>query len=146
MSKPPSRPTTPRTLRRNSSADSADQPRTSSYSPSPLRRVQSIRTSAVDLASKFFNKCRAATFTLDGATYTIGEFFVFFFFIWGKSFNFLLLLCGNYIEVVQFLQIRTMRDFIGLFLRVAGQFGGLHRGDCGHEWQSIVNYDISKCS
>lgn len=41
---------------------------------SPIRRVSSnLRNSAVGLATRFFNKCRAATFTVDGATYTIGK-------------------------------------------------------------------------
>lgn len=42
---------------------------------SPIRRVSSsLRSSAVGLATRFFRKCRAATFTLDGATYTIGNY------------------------------------------------------------------------
>ncbi|KAH8266588.1 hypothetical protein KR018_001835 [Drosophila ironensis] len=41
---------------------------------SPIRRVSSsLKNSALDFASRFFNKCKAATFTVDGATYTIGE-------------------------------------------------------------------------
>lgn len=41
---------------------------------SPMRRVSSsIKNSAMDFASRFFNKCKAATFTVDGATYTIGK-------------------------------------------------------------------------
>ncbi|EDV99371.1 GH13065 [Drosophila grimshawi] len=40
---------------------------------SPIRRVSSsLKNSALDFASRFFNKCKAATFTVDGATYTIG--------------------------------------------------------------------------
>ncbi|KAL9930678.1 uncharacterized protein ACN427_000016 [Glossina fuscipes fuscipes] len=40
---------------------------------SPIRRVSSsLRNSAMGFATRFFNKCRAATFTVDGATYTIG--------------------------------------------------------------------------
>ncbi|XP_034669155.1 calcium/calmodulin-dependent 3',5'-cyclic nucleotide phosphodiesterase 1 isoform X2 [Drosophila subobscura] len=39
---------------------------------SPIRRVSSsLKNSALDFASRFFNKCKAATFTVDGATYTI---------------------------------------------------------------------------
>ncbi|KAH8392934.1 hypothetical protein KR215_011559, partial [Drosophila sulfurigaster] len=42
---------------------------------SPIRRVSSsLKNSALDFASRFFNKCKAATFTVDGATYTIGEY------------------------------------------------------------------------
>lgn len=42
---------------------------------SPIRRVSStLRNSAVGLATRFFRKCRAATITLDGATYTIGNY------------------------------------------------------------------------
>lgn len=45
---------------------------------SPIRRVSSsLRSSAVSLATRFFRKCRAATFTLDGATYTIGNYKLF---------------------------------------------------------------------
>ncbi|KAH8333958.1 hypothetical protein KR059_004814 [Drosophila kikkawai] len=41
---------------------------------SPIRRVSSsLKNSALDFASRFFNKCKAATFTVDGATYTIGK-------------------------------------------------------------------------
>lgn len=55
---------------------SIDDATTSSSScpDSPIRRVSSsLRSSAVGLATRFFRKCRAATFTLDGATYTIGK-------------------------------------------------------------------------
>ncbi|XP_044250936.1 uncharacterized protein [Drosophila takahashii] len=46
----------------------------SSCPDSPIRRVSSsLKNSALDFASRFFNKCKAATFTVDGATYTIGE-------------------------------------------------------------------------
>ncbi|XP_054083716.1 dual specificity calcium/calmodulin-dependent 3',5'-cyclic nucleotide phosphodiesterase 1 isoform X3 [Zeugodacus cucurbitae] len=39
---------------------------------SPIRRVSSsLKNSALGFASRFFNKCKAATFTVDGATYTI---------------------------------------------------------------------------
>ncbi|TDG44766.1 hypothetical protein AWZ03_008822 [Drosophila navojoa] len=39
---------------------------------SPIRRVSSsLKNSALDFASRFFKKCKAATFTVDGATYTI---------------------------------------------------------------------------
>ncbi|KRJ97593.1 calcium/calmodulin-dependent 3',5'-cyclic nucleotide phosphodiesterase 1 isoform X8 [Drosophila yakuba] len=44
----------------------------SSCPDSPIRRVSSsLKNSALDFASRFFNKCKAATFTVDGATYTI---------------------------------------------------------------------------
>nr|NP_001245994.1 phosphodiesterase 1c, isoform H [Drosophila melanogaster]AFH03668.1 phosphodiesterase 1c, isoform H [Drosophila melanogaster] len=44
----------------------------SSCPDSPIRRVSSsLKKSALDFASRFFNKCKAATFTVDGATYTI---------------------------------------------------------------------------
>ncbi|KAM7353266.1 phosphodiesterase 1c isoform 6-T7 [Cochliomyia hominivorax] len=46
--------------------------KSSSCPDSPIRRVSSsLRNSAVGFATRFFNKCRAATFTVDGATYTI---------------------------------------------------------------------------
>ncbi|EDX04739.1 GD22149 [Drosophila simulans] len=46
----------------------------SSCPDSPIRRVSSsLKNSALDFASRFFNKCKAATFTVDGATYTIGS-------------------------------------------------------------------------
>lgn len=49
--------------------------KSSSCPDSPIRRVSSsLRNSAVGFATRFFNKCRAATFTVDGATYTIGKF------------------------------------------------------------------------
>ncbi|XP_033149453.1 calcium/calmodulin-dependent 3',5'-cyclic nucleotide phosphodiesterase 1 isoform X6 [Drosophila busckii] len=45
---------------------------TTSCPASPIRRVSSsLKNSALDFASRFFNKCKAATFTVDGATYTI---------------------------------------------------------------------------
>ncbi|KAL7740339.1 hypothetical protein ACLKA6_018780 [Drosophila palustris] len=48
---------------------------TTSCPDSPIRRVSSsLKNSALDFASRFFNKCKAATFTVDGATYTIGEY------------------------------------------------------------------------
>ena len=48
--------------------------KSSSCPDSPIRRVSSsLRNSAVGFATRFFNKCRAATFTVDGATYTIGK-------------------------------------------------------------------------
>nr|XP_036225271.1 calcium/calmodulin-dependent 3',5'-cyclic nucleotide phosphodiesterase 1 isoform X2 [Bactrocera oleae] len=44
----------------------------SSCPDSPIRRVSSsLKNSALGFASRFFNKCKAATFTVDGATYTI---------------------------------------------------------------------------
>lgn len=55
---------------------SAEDTNTSSSScpDSPIRRVSSsLRNSAVELATRFFNKCRAATFNLDGANYKIGK-------------------------------------------------------------------------
>uniref|UniRef100_A0A1I8QDH9 Uncharacterized protein n=1 Tax=Stomoxys calcitrans TaxID=35570 RepID=A0A1I8QDH9_STOCA len=58
----------------HASASSAAVPlnKSSSCPDSPIRRVSSsLRNSAVGLATRFFNKCRAATFTVDGATYTI---------------------------------------------------------------------------
>lgn len=46
----------------------------SSCPDSPIRRVSSsLKNSALGFASRFFNKCKAATFTVDGATYTIGK-------------------------------------------------------------------------
>ncbi|XP_053960605.1 uncharacterized protein LOC128864873 [Anastrepha ludens] len=46
----------------------------SSCPDSPIRRVSSsLKNSALGFASRFFNKCKAATFTVDGATFTIGK-------------------------------------------------------------------------
>ncbi|XP_067623924.1 uncharacterized protein [Eurosta solidaginis] len=46
----------------------------SSCPDSPIRRVStSLKNSAFGFATRFFNKCKAATFTVDGATYTIGN-------------------------------------------------------------------------
>ncbi|XP_073821045.1 phosphodiesterase 1c isoform X7 [Musca autumnalis] len=54
------------------SSASAAMNKSSSCPDSPIRRVSSsLRNSAVGFATRFFNKCRAATFTVDGATYTI---------------------------------------------------------------------------
>jgi len=58
------------------SQSQAQSPLLSASCPdSPIRRVSSsLKNSALDFASRFFNKCKAATFTVDGATYTIGKF------------------------------------------------------------------------
>ncbi|XP_050741287.1 dual specificity calcium/calmodulin-dependent 3',5'-cyclic nucleotide phosphodiesterase 1 isoform X7 [Drosophila biarmipes] len=51
---------------------SAERHPPTSCPDSPIRRVSSsLKNSALDFASRFFNKCKAATFTVDGATYTI---------------------------------------------------------------------------
>ncbi|XP_055915876.1 dual specificity calcium/calmodulin-dependent 3',5'-cyclic nucleotide phosphodiesterase 1 isoform X2 [Eupeodes corollae] len=92
MSNPPSRITSPQYIRRNGSkttsasaggspiasashggagASAGSSSSTASCPGSPMRRVSAIKSSAMDFASKFFNKCKAATFTVDGATYTI---------------------------------------------------------------------------
>ncbi|XP_043641153.1 calcium/calmodulin-dependent 3',5'-cyclic nucleotide phosphodiesterase 1 isoform X7 [Drosophila teissieri] len=53
-------------------AVSSERHAPSSCPDSPIRRVSSsLKNSALDFASRFFNKCKAATFTVDGATYTI---------------------------------------------------------------------------
>lgn len=58
----------------SSGSNSSTMNKAASCPDSPIRRVSSsLRNSAVGFATRFFNKCRAATFTVDGATYTIGK-------------------------------------------------------------------------